>query len=126
MYWRKLGGPLLDRVPIRLHIDPAEGERKEYSLEELQSYVKNATEISREIATNLRELEIGQIHDLVPANIYGSICNIAESYGWSERRRYDLCRIWITIVFAFGVLEEKYSEYLDKAVSLMGNFAFPS
>lgn len=126
MYWRKLGGPLLDRVPIRLHIDPKEGERKEYSLAELQSYVKNATEISREIATTLRELEIGQIHDLVPANIYGSICNVAESHGWSERRRYDLCRIWITIVFAFGDLEEKYSDYLEKAVSLMGNFEFPS
>ena len=126
LYWKKIGGPLLDRVPIRLHIDPAEGERKEYSLEELQSYVKNATAISRKIATNLRELEIGQIHDLVPANIYGSICNVAESYGWSERRRYDLCRIWITIVLAFGDLEEKYSEYLEKAVSLMGNFAFPS
>ena len=124
-YWRKIGGPLLDRVPIRLHIDPAEGERKVYSLEELQSYVKNATEISRKIATNLRELEIGQIHDLVPANIYGSICNVTESHGWSERRRYDLCRIWITIVFAFGDLEEKYSEYLEKAVSLMGNFEFP-
>lgn len=126
LYWKKLGGPLLDRVPIRLHIDPEEGERKEYSLEELQSYVKKATEISRKIATNLRDLEIGHIHDLVPANIYGSICNIAESYGWSERRRYDLCRVWITIVFAFGDCEEKYKDYLDKAVSLMGNFAFPS
>ena len=125
-YWRKLGGPLLDRVPIRLHIDPQEGERKEYSLAELQSYVKKATERRREIGTSFCDLTVGEIHDMIPVYIFKKLSEIAESYGWSERRRYDLCRIWITIVFAFGDCEEKYIDYLDKAVSIMGDFAFPN
>lgn len=126
LYWRKIGGPLLDRIPIRLHIDPAEGERKEYSLEELQSYVKKATEKSRAIGTSFRDLSVEQIHDMLPVYIYERLTKIAEEYGWSERRRYDLCRIWITIVYAFGDLEEKYLEYADKAADLVGTFAFPS
>ena len=126
-YWKKLSGPLLDRIPIRLNIDPAKEERKEYSLEELQSYVKKATEISRKIATTLRDLDVGQIRALMDADIYKKICGVAESYGWSERRRYDLCRIWITIVFIFGDCAKKYTtEYLDMALSIMGDFAFPN
>ena len=125
-YWRKLGGPLLDRVPIRLHIDPAEGERKEYSLEELQSYVKRATEESRRLGVTFRDLSVEEILNKMPAYIYEKLTSTCNAYGWSERRRYDLCRIWITIVYAFGDNEEKYMEYADKAADLVGTFAFPS
>ena len=126
LYWRKIGGPLLDRVPIRLHIDPAEGERKEYSLEELQSYVKRATEESRRLGIKFRDLSVEEILNKVPAYIYEKLTSTCNAYGWSERRRYDLCRIWITIVYAFGDNEEKYMEYADKAADLVGTFAFPS
>lgn len=126
LYWKKLGGPLLDRVPIRLHIDPEEGERKEHSLEELQSYVKRATEESRRLGVSFRDLSVEQIHDMLPVYIYERLTKIAEEYGWSERRRYDLCRVWITIVSAFGHSEEKYFADIDKAVELMGHFVFPN
>ena len=127
LYWRKIGGPLLDRVPIRLHIDPAEGERKEYSLEELQSYVKKAAEKSRAIGTSFRDLSAEQVLDMIPANTFERLREVAHSYGWSERRCYDLYKIWITIVSIFGDDEEKYTtEYLDKALSIMGDFAFPN
>jgi magnesium chelatase family protein len=127
LYWKKLGGPLLDRVPIRLHIDPAEGERKAYSLEELQSYVEIATKKSRAIGTDFRDLSAEQILDMIPANTFERLREVAHSYGWSERRCYDLYKIWITIVSIFGDDEEKYTtEYLDKTLSIMGDFAFPN
>ena len=127
LYWKKLGGPLLDRVPIRLHIDPSECERKEYSLEELQSYVRKATEKSREIGTSFRDLSAEQILDMIPANTFERLREVAHSYGWTERRCYDLYKIWITIVSIFGDDAEKYTtEYLDKALSIMGDFAFPN
>lgn len=122
LYWKKLGGPLLDRVPIRLHIDQSEGERKEYSLEELQSYVKRATEESGRIGITFRDLTVEQIYALIPANVFDRLTMIAEKKEMSERRRYDLCRVWLTIVSAFGHSEEKYFEDIDKAVELMGNF----
>ena len=126
LYWKKLSAPLLDRVPIRLHIDPAEGERKTYSLEELQSYVKRATEESRRLGVSFRDLTVEQIHDMLPVYVYERMTKIAEEYGWSERRCYDLYKIWITIVSIFGDCAEKYTtEYLDKALSIMGNFEFP-
>lgn len=126
LYWKKIGLPLLDRIPIRLHIDPQEGERKEYSLEELQSYVKKATEKSRAIGTSFRDLSVEQILDMIPADTFERLREVAHSYGWSERRCYDLYKIWITIVSIFGDCAEKYTtEYLDKALSIMGNFAFP-
>lgn len=125
-YWRKLGEPLLDRVPIRLHIDPEEGERKEYALAELQSYVKKATEESRRIlGVTIRDLTVEEICNNTPTYIHEKINEIAESYGWSVRRRYDLCRIWLAIMYIFGDNVENYIDYLDKAVSLMGDFAFP-
>lgn len=126
MYWKKLGGSLLDRVPIRLHIDPSEGERKEYTLEELQSYVKRATEESRLLGITFRDLTVEQIYALIPANVFDRLTMIAEKKEMSERRRYDLCRVWLTIVSAFGDSEEKYFEDIDKAVELMGNFKFPN
>ena len=126
MYWKKIGEPLLDRVPIRLHIDPEEGERKEYSLEDLQSYVRKATEKSRAIGTSFRDLTIEQIQDMLPVYVYERMSKIADEYGWFERRRYDLYRVWITIVSALGHSEEKYFEDIDKAVELMGNFVFPN
>lgn len=127
LYWKKLGGPLLDRVPIRLHIDPEEGERKTYSLEELQSYVEIATKKSRAIGTNFRDLSEEQILDMIPAYTFERLREVAHSYGWSERRCYDLYKIWITIVSIFGDDAEKYTtEYLDKALSIMGDFAFPN
>ena len=127
LYWRKIGGPLLDRVPIRLHIDRSEeGERREYSLEELQSYVKRATEESRRIGSSFRDLTVDKIKEMMPLDIYEKLSNTSVSYGWSERRRYDLCRIWLTIVYTFGDYAEKYGEYLDKAVELMKGFEFPN
>lgn len=124
MYWQKICRPLLDRVPIRLHIDPSEGERKEYSLEKLQSYVKRATEESRLLGITFRDLTVEQIYALIPANVFDRLTMIAEKKEMSKRRRYDLCRVWITVVSAFGDSEEKYFEDIDKAVELMGNFKF--
>jgi magnesium chelatase family protein len=127
LYWKKLSAPLLDRVPIRLHIDPSEGVRKTYSLEELQSYVEIATKKSRAIGTDFRDLSAEQILDLIPAYTFERLREVAHSYGWSERRCYDLYKIWITIVSIFGDDAEKYTtEYLDKALSIMGDFAFPN
>jgi magnesium chelatase family protein len=127
-YWKKIGGPLLDRVPIRLNIfHHSEEERKTYSLEELRYYVKKATEKSRAIGTSLRDLSVEQILDMIPAKTFERLREVAHSYGWSERRCYDLYKIWITIVSIFGDDEEKYTtEYLDKTLSIMGNFAFPN
>ena len=126
LYWKKLSGPLLDRVPIRLHIDQEEGERKEYSLEELQSYVKKATEKSREIGTSFRDLSEEQTLSMIPNDIFNRLVNNAISLELSDRRRFDLYKIWFTIVSIFGDDEEKYGEYLDKALSIMGDFAFPN
>ncbi len=127
LYWKKIGGPLLDRIPIRLHIDRQEGERKEYSLEELQSYVEIATKKSRAIGTNFCDLSAEQVLDMIPANTFERLREVAHSYGWSERRCYDLYKIWITIVSIFGDDAEKYTtEYLDKTLSIMGDFAFPN
>lgn len=126
LYWKKLSGPLLDRIPIRLHIDPSEGVRKTYSLEELQSYVKKATEKSREIGTSFRDLSEEQALSMIPNDIFNRLVNNAISLGLSDRRRYDLYRVWITIVSAFGDSEEKYFEDINKAVELMGNFKFPN
>ena len=126
LYWKKLSGPLLDRVSIRLHIDQSEGERKEYTLEDLQSYVKRATEESRRIGTSFRDLTVEQIQEMIPVNVFERLTKIAEKYGWSGRRRFDFYRVWITVVSAFGDSKEKYFEDIDKAVELMGNFTFPN
>jgi magnesium chelatase family protein len=127
LYWRKIGGPLMDKVPIRLHIDPSEGERKSYTLKELQSYVEIATKKSRAIGTDFRDLSVEQILDMIPAKTFERLREVSHSYGWSERRCYDLYRIWLTIVSIFGDDAEKYTtEYLDKALSIMGDFAFPN
>ena len=126
LYWKKLSGPLLDRVSIRLHIDQSEGERKEYTLEDLQSYVKRATEESRRIGTSFRDLTVEQIQEMIPVNVFERLTKIAEKKELSYRRRYDLCRVWITIISTFGHSEEKYFEDIDKAVELMGNFKFPN
>ena len=126
LYWKKLSGPLLDRVSIRLHIDQSEGERKEYTLEDLQSYVKRATEESRRIGTSFRDLTVEQIQEMIPVNVFERLTKIAEKYGWAGRRRFDFYRVWITIVSAFGDSEEKYFEDIDKAVELMGNFTLPN
>ena len=124
LYWKKLSGPLLDRVSIRLHIDQSEEERKEYTLEELQSYVKRATEESRRIGTSFRDLIVERIQEMIPVNVFERLTKIADKYGWSGRRRFDFYRVWITVVSAFGDSEEKYFADIDKAVELMGNFTF--
>ena len=103
-----------------------DGEREEYSLEELQSYVKKATEKSREIGTSFRDLSEEQALSMIPNDIFNRLVNNAISLGWSDRRRFDLYRVWITIVSAFGDSEEKYFEDIDKAVELMGNFTLPN
>ena len=125
-YWKKFSAPLLDRVPIKIHIDPSEGVRKTYSLEELQSYVKKATEKSREIGTSFRDLSEEQTLSMIPNDIFNRLVNNAISLELSDRRRFDLYKIWFTIVSIFGDNEEKYFEDIDKAVELMGNFKFPN
>ena len=109
-----------------MHIDQSEGERKEYTLEDLQSYVKRATEESRRIGTSFRDLTVEQIQEMIPVNVFKRLTKIAEKKELSYRRLYDLCRVWITIVSALGHSEEKYFEDIDKAVELMGNFKFPN
>lgn len=126
LYWRKISGPLLDRIPIRLNIDHSEEERNTYTLEELQSYVKRATVESRRLGTSFRDLTVEQIQEMLPIYVYERLTKIADEYGWSERRRFDLYRVWITIVSAFGDSEEKYFADIDKAVELMGHFVFPN
>jgi magnesium chelatase family protein len=126
LYWKKLSAPLLDRIPIRLNIDHSEEERNTYTLEELQSYVKRATEESRRLGTSFRDLTVEQIQEMLPVYVYERLTKIADEYGWSERRRFDLYRVWITIVSAFGDSEEKYFADIDKAVELMGHFVFPN
>ena len=126
LYWKKIGGPLLDRVPIRLHIDPKEEERKEYSLNVLHIYVRRANAESRRLGVSFRDLSVEQINSMVPVNILERITKIAKEYGWPERRRYDLCRIWITIVSAFGDNKDNYLADVTKAVELMGHFVFPN
>ena len=124
LYWRKISGSLLDRIPIRLNCDHSEKERNTYALEELQSYVKRATEESRRLGTSFRDLTVEQIQEMLPVYVYERLTKIADEYGWSKRRRFDLYRVWITIVSAFGDSEEKYFEDIDKAVELMGDFKF--
>lgn len=124
LYWRKISGSLLDRIPIRLNCDHSEEERNTYTLEELQSYVKRATKESRRLGTSFRDLTVEQIQEMLPVYVYERLTKIADEYGWSERRRFDLYRVWITIVSAFGDSEEKYFEDIDKAVELMGDFKF--
>ena len=114
----------MDRIPIRLNCDHSEEERNTYTLEELQSYVKRATEESRRLGTSFRDLTVEQIQEMLPVYVYERLTKIADEYGWSERRRFDLYRVWITIVSAFGDSEEKYFEDIDKAVELMGDFKF--
>lgn len=126
LYWKKFGAPLLNRIPIKLHIDPQEGERKEYSLCFLRSYIRRATAESRYLGVSFRDLSVEQIYSRVPVNILERITKIAEESGWSDRRRNDLCRVWITIVSAFGHSKEKYVEDVDKAVELMGPYVFPN
>lgn len=126
LYWKKVSAPVFDRIPIRLHIGTSEGERKEYTLEDLQSYVKRATEESRRIGTSFRDLTVEQIQEMIPVNVFERLTKIAEEKELSYHRRYDLCKIWITIVSAFGDSEEKYFEDIGKAVELMGNFKFPN
>ena len=63
---------------------------------------------------------------MIPANVFDRLIMVAEKKEMSERRRYDLCKIWLTIVSAFGDSFERYFEDIDKAVELMGNFKFPN
>lgn len=126
LYWKKLSAPLLARIPIRLKIDHSEEERKEYSLNVLRIYVRRATAESRSLGVSFRDLSVEQINSMVPVNILKRLTKIAEEYGWSERRLYDLCRVWITIVSAFGHSKEEYFTDIDKAVELMGHFVFPN
>ena len=63
---------------------------------------------------------------MIPVNVFKKLTKIAEKKELSYRRLYDLCRVWITIVSAFGDSEEKYFEDIDKAVELMGLFKFPN
>lgn len=117
-YWKKFPAPLLDRVPIKIHIDPEKGERKEYSLEELQSYVKRATEESRRLGTSFRDLTVEQIQEMLPVYVYERLTKIADEYGWSKRRRFDLYRVWITIVSAFGDDKRNYESYTKQTMML--------
>ena len=119
MYWKKIGEPLLDRVPIRLHIGPEEGERKEYSLEELQTYVMTATVESRKLGKKFSELTPNEVEDITPPEILGVFTIAMSDKDWSIRKRNNALKVWLTIRAIFGDDKRNYESYTKQTMMLL-------
>ena len=119
LYWKKLSEPLLDRVPIRLHIDPSEGEREEYSLEELQTYVMTATVESRKLGKKFSELTPNEVEDIIPPEILSVFTIAMADKDWSIRKRNNALKVWLTIRAIFGDDKRNYESYTKQTMMLL-------
>ena len=123
LYWKKLVDHSWIEFQSDWHIDPKEGERKTYSLEELQSYVRKQQKKSRAIGTSFRDLTV-QICDMIP--VYYERLRVAVRMAWSERRRYDLYKIWINHCIPLVTVQKSIRQNTWIKRCLMGDFAFPN
>lgn len=118
-YWKKFSAPLLDRVPIKIHIDPSEGEREEYSLEELQRYVMAGTVESRKLGKKFSELTPKELEDITPQEILGVFTTVMAEKDWSIRKRDNALKIWLTIRAIFGDDKRNYESYTKQTMMLL-------
>ena len=118
-YWKKFSGPLLDRVPIKIHIDHSEGEREEYSLEELQTYVMTATVESRKLGKKFSELTPNEVEDITPPEILGVFTIAMSDKDWSIRKRNNALKVWLTIRAIFGDDKRNYESYTKQTMMLL-------
>lgn len=118
-YWKKIGEPLLDRVPIKIHIDPSEGEREEYSLEELQRYVMAGTVESRKLGKKFSELTPNELEDITPQEILDVFTAIMVGKDWYIRKRDNALKIWLTIRAIFGDDKRNYESYTNQTMMLL-------
>ena len=117
-YWKKFSAPLLDRVPIKIHIDPEKGERKEYSLEELQTYVMTATVESRKLGKKFSELTPNEVEDIIPPEILSVFTIAMADKDWSIRKRNNALKVWLTIRAIFGDDKRNYESYTKQTMML--------
>ena len=117
-YWKKISAPLLDRVPIKIHIDPEKGERKEYSLEELQTYVMTATVESRKLGKKFSELTPNEVEDIIPPEILTVFTIAMADKDWSIRKRNNALKVWLTIRAIFGDDKINYESYTKQTMML--------
>ena len=117
-YWKKISAPLLDRVPIKIHIDPEKGERKEYSLEELQTYVMTATVESRKLGKKFSELTPNEVEDIIPLEILTVFTIAMADKDWSIRKRNNALKVWLTIRAIFGDDKINYESYTKQTMML--------
>lgn len=117
-YWKKISAPLLDRVPIKIHIDPEKGERKEYSLEELQTYVMTATVESRKLGKKFSELTPNEVEDIIPPEILTVFTIAMADKDWSIRKRNNALKVWLTIRAIFGDDKRNYESYTKQTMML--------
>lgn len=118
-YWKKFSAPLLDRVPIKIHIDPSEGEREEYSLEELQRYVMTGTVESRKLGKKFSELTPNEVEDITPPEILSVFTIAMADKDWSIRKRNNALKVWLTIRAIFGDDKRNYESYTNQTMMLL-------
>ena len=108
----------MDRVPIKIHIDPEKGERKEYSLEELQTYVMTATVESRKLGKKFSELTPNEVEDIIPPEILTVFTIAMADKDWSIRKRNNALKVWLTIRAIFGDDKINYESYTKQTMML--------